>query len=863
MGSDNDSRKSKGTRRDAVEFYAKWPLPQCRDYRQLEPAAHQANALGHLRKWYEAKGKKGGAGIVVLPTGGGKTFTAVRFLAENPLSDGYKVLWLAHTHHLLEQAFRSFRAETIGSIREPRRDLKVRVVSGTPGHFAPRHIEPDDDVVIATLQTIATAVREGLDPVTAFLEAAGSKLFIVFDEAHHAPAPSYRKLLQGLQAAAAPTLGLTATPVYSDATKQGWLKKLFPDGILAQARATELMAAGILARPHAVPIPTSFTPSFDRRDYEKWRGEGRDLPEHIVDELAGSAERNAFIAATYAKDRARFGKTIIFTDRWYQCEAIAKALESHGVEAGSVYSHVDATPSTVAQRKKRDRDENARVLQAFREGRLDVLINVRMLTEGTDIPEAQTVFLTRQTTSRILLTQMVGRALRGPKFGGTANAYIVSFEDDWREQIQWAGFDLEDGGVDADKAERPKRPPLHLISIDLIQRLARQMHDGTNVSAVPFQAILPLGWYRTLFDARVPDSDDVEPMDLLVMVYEDEKEGFETLIAHLLAELSEELGDESITADAARNRIAALRARFLPNVGRNASDIETDILQLARHIAQRASAPKFYPFEVRASHDLDGIAREHIENDYGARRIDEELRREFAREDRFWRTLFTRYEQFRHYHEGCVARILAGRASNPPGPIVMPAPPPSEPDEAVKEEVRLRDHHACLACGTTRGLQVDHVIAVYRGGSDDASNLQTLCKRCNTTKGTESVSFRSPRTALARPPSAMKEHRVPDAGDAANPEAWERYLRRMINFHYQCGAVAEVAIAARGEGYYHWVVTLRSDNPLAWLAPHLPDLLGRIQRVREAGRKPLVESLRIRAPGQKDVVGLAEPEEAT
>ena len=69
-----------------------------------------------------------------------------------------------------------------------------------------------------------------------------------------------------------------------------------------------------------------------------------------------------------------------------------------------------------------------------------------MLTEGTDVPEAQTVFLTRQTTSRILLTQMVGRALRGPRFGGTPDAYIVSFIDDWKQRIHWATYDqLEEG----------------------------------------------------------------------------------------------------------------------------------------------------------------------------------------------------------------------------------------------------------------------------------------------------------------------------------------------------------------------------------------------------------------------------------
>ncbi len=69
-----------------------------------EPAPHQVAALQRLESWYRLHRKAGGGGILVLPTGGGKTFMAVRFLCNGPLSDGYKVLWLAHTHHLLEQA---------------------------------------------------------------------------------------------------------------------------------------------------------------------------------------------------------------------------------------------------------------------------------------------------------------------------------------------------------------------------------------------------------------------------------------------------------------------------------------------------------------------------------------------------------------------------------------------------------------------------------------------------------------------------------------------------------------------------------------------------------------------------------------
>ena len=83
------------------------------------------------------------------------------------------------------------------------------------------------------------------------------------------------------------------------------------------------------------------------------------------------------------------------------------------------------------------REENEKKINAYRVGDLQVLINVNILTEGVDLPKTQTVFLTRPTVSTILMTQMIGRALRGTAAGGTANAYIVSFIDAWDEHIAW------------------------------------------------------------------------------------------------------------------------------------------------------------------------------------------------------------------------------------------------------------------------------------------------------------------------------------------------------------------------------------------------------------------------------------------
>jgi superfamily II DNA or RNA helicase len=241
------------------------------------------------------------------------------------------------------------------------------------------------------------------------------------------------------------------------------------------------MAEGILAEPVSEQHQTNFEPDFDEREYQKWIGTFRDIPEDIIEQLAENRARNEYIGATYVGNRKKYGKTIIFADRWYQCEAIAEYLEKRGVNAGSVYSHV-----TRGVNKKSADENNRRVLEAFKAGKLDVILNVRMLTEGTDLPDAESAFITRQTTSRNLLTQMVGRALRGPKFGGTEKAHLVFFTDNWQQLINWAEYEMPDGGIGGKEPKPGERPPLQYISIELIRKLAIQIDSGLNVNATPF-----------------------------------------------------------------------------------------------------------------------------------------------------------------------------------------------------------------------------------------------------------------------------------------------------------------------------------------------------------------------------------------
>jgi superfamily II DNA or RNA helicase len=828
------------------EFYRPYDLAAARREGAAEnPAPHQAEALQKLHAWYKSPQAHLRGGVLVLPTGGGKTLTAVHFSGRSPLSDGFKVLWLTHTHHLLEQAFFSM-ANLVGLIAEPRQKLNMRVVSGTIGHFPVHSIRTTDDVIIGSLQAACNAVINSHKQLEEFLDSARGKLFVVFDEAHHSPAPSYRNLILSLRARCPEMhlLGLTATPTHGEERKRGWLLKLFPQGIIYQVEPRRLMASGVLSRPVFEEANSSFEPDFDERGYQKWVDTHRDLPEEIITTLANTQERNDYIVGFYLNHREKYGKTLIFADRWFQCDYLREKLRNRGVRADVVYSHVDADPGGAEARNRRTAGENAQVLQRFREGLLDVLINVRMLTEGTDVPDVQSVFLTRQTTSQILLTQMVGRALRGPRFGGTDRAYIVSFIDNWKHRINWAAYDqLAPGLADESIPEYGKRPPLQLISIDLVRRLARQMDSGINVNPAPYRTFLPIGWYRVEYYARVEGSDDIEPVGQLVMVFEDEQICFERFIEVLKTTNLEVYQSDDVRLDAVHDQLSGWRQRFFANAAeRVGGRLIEDLFAIARHMAQNEQQPpKFFPFEAREQHDLDAIAQEFYSQDLGPRKMDDSLRGEYARQDRLWRVFYYTYGLFKSHYDACINRLLgAHRHGTDPKDHepVFDTPeliPEGEPSDELKAQVKSRDDYRCLCCDNAnrRQLQVDHIYPSYYGGINHLNNLQTLCRICNQVKGKETIDFRINQTPLTASLPRFPEIETPSGIWARKTEQWEMFIRHAVNLFYRCAAVQSVEIGRRGNRFRHWEIRLFKGNNERWLDPYLKSLTERIRTARQ------------------------------
>lgn len=678
--------------KEKTDSYCSYDLYECRKRKSnLPEVRHQKEAIMACEDWLESKNHPSGT-ILALPTGSGKTFTAVRFLCKYPLSDGYKVLWLAHTHHLLEQAFFSFgpgkmekkEKYEVGWVLEseenPKEKLNIRVVSGSSKHSDVIDIKNTDDIIIATLQSIQRAYSNPTksEKILDFLKSSNGKVFVVFDEAHHAPAPSFRKMLIGDDSdSKIPKsirelfpemclLGLTATPTYTDLKKRGWLMDIFPQGIINadskkfHSSINDLIHEDILAEPNPVEIKTKCDPEIDDREYSLLaKREKKDIPERIIKRLAENRERNQTIVNNY--DKKTYGKTIIFTDYIDQCEQINNFLR----EKSSKLSGDDKFSSDVMYSARAD-EENERVLEKFRNDELDVIVNVRKLTEGTDVPDVNSVFVTRQTTSEILLTQMVGRALRGPRFGGTKVANLVFFTDDWKKLINWAAWDTESWSGTGE-VEEYHSGPWDLISVALVRWMIKVMGSGGNNNG-DYLRYMPVGWYVVdYYDNNGHEkNDEGEPLKVrdFVLVFENDQEYYSNMIKHFKESNIGQYNDENIKLNDFEIDIGYIMDKYFPNPDKHiGKGLKMNIFKIARHMAQdKKNPPLFVPFRERKNYDMDVLAQKFMRYDRVLE--NQKLKEVYNQEDSLWKTLYYDYDHFKSQYNACVEWLLSKNNSD-------------------------------------------------------------------------------------------------------------------------------------------------------------------------------------------------------
>lgn len=370
---------------------------------------HQAAAIDVLDGLLEDE--RSGSAVLVLPTGAGKTRTAVSWLLDvldrNP---DWRVLWLAHTKELVDQAARALRKEA--PERRSGFERVLRTVHGE-AHNAETLAAPDSDIVVATWQSVLprgnreAKLRRALDAFCV------RPVLLVVDEAHHASAPSYQGLISAVGARF--LLGLTATPFPADGTT---FRATFRDRI-EPAGIDELVARGILAIPQYTTIDTRTEVTLSAQDQADIRRR-TDFTPGVLRRLDRPA-RDQVIVDLWRDDVERWGDTLVFAVDISHADHLETSFRRAGADARAVHSGRPDVRSTLAW---------------FRSpGTNRVLIAVDMLNEGVDLPQASSAFLARPTLSPIVLRQMVGRVLRGPRAGGAAIANLVHFRDDFSDIV--------------------------------------------------------------------------------------------------------------------------------------------------------------------------------------------------------------------------------------------------------------------------------------------------------------------------------------------------------------------------------------------------------------------------------------------
>ncbi len=324
--------------------------------------------------------------LAVLATGAGKTivFLALidEILAEEPNA---RFLLVAHRKELIEQP-----AERIAQFW-PHRANQVGIVMADQD-------ECDRQITIATVQTLRVERR------IERLLAHGPIDYLIIDEAHHSAADGYLTVLQTLQDANPKLrhLGVTATPIRSDDNGLPYDVKVTHLGV------KELVRDGWLAPPRWLAIQTGISLAGI-----KMRGSGADrdfVTKDLVDvyETDNCFELVAESHVKYATGR----KALAFVSSVEGAYRLAEKFNEAGIAA------IAADGTT----PKADRKA---ILDGFRAGQYDVLVNCALFTEGLDVPEVSCIHQVRPTKSDSLYLQMIGRGLR--TFAGKEDALILDY----------------------------------------------------------------------------------------------------------------------------------------------------------------------------------------------------------------------------------------------------------------------------------------------------------------------------------------------------------------------------------------------------------------------------------------------------
>ena len=352
-----------------IEDYLPTQRGKALDGAELELREHQMTALKSLE---EMRGRGETIALLYHAAGTGKTVTAVMDAKRR----GGRVLFLAHTQELVGQAAETFQTLWPGV---------------TVGGYMENVKEPDAHVVCGSVQSAALHLDR-------FREDAFD--YLIVDEAHHAAADTYQKVLAFFQPAF--TLGLTATPERSGGKS---ILNIFKNTAhrLDMKTAVEL---GGLVPARCVRVHTNI--DLTKVRFNSVRYNIRDLESKIY-----VPERNRLVVDTWLR-YVQKKRTVVFCASVWHAKEITELLLQAGVSAAAVSGSM----------KQSERKE---FQDRFIRREIQVLCACDLLNEGWDCPEIEVLFMARPTMSRVLYTQQLGRGMR--LYQGKESLMVFDFVD--------------------------------------------------------------------------------------------------------------------------------------------------------------------------------------------------------------------------------------------------------------------------------------------------------------------------------------------------------------------------------------------------------------------------------------------------
>ncbi len=375
--------------------------------------------------------------LVHMPTGSGKTKTAMEIAADylrcKSVLGGFDkkvfIIWLAHSKELCDQAL-----ETFVNTWKLRGDYEIDIFKlYGDNEYDAKILETDRAFLFVGFQKF-NAMIASKNPIQKKIKEKilNSINLVIVDEAHKSLASTYEKSIKLLTESSAgiQLIGLTATPgrsSNSEDEENNYLAEFFNStkigmvddyGIPIDNPINYLQNLAILAKIDRQVLMSDVQIKLTEKELKDLKMYGDEKLGKILDDLASNPGRNKIIIDKTRELIDNNESVLIFACNVEHCIILQTLLKATGIDAGTILS------STA----KIDR-ENA-ILQ-FKKGELKVLINYGVLTTGFDAPILNALIIARPTSSLVLYSQMVGRALRGKFNGGNEINKLIDVMDNF------------------------------------------------------------------------------------------------------------------------------------------------------------------------------------------------------------------------------------------------------------------------------------------------------------------------------------------------------------------------------------------------------------------------------------------------